>query len=115
MADHGDRPHRVVERRAKRLDRRSRSKPVVDPDLGGGGARDRLGGLLCSQERACDHEARGTLVSCEPLGEPAGLVAPASGQRPELVGIARLRVRVANEEHEHSPSIAPRARASREG
>ena len=83
------------------LEGRSRSEPLVDPQLGGARLGDRLGGLPRSEQGTRENEARRRGVRREPVCERAGLIPAASGKRPEVVGVTRIGMGVANEEEEH--------------
>ena len=64
-----------------------------------GGLRDRGGGLAGAQQRARD-DGVGPLGR-EPLAERARLLAAAVAERAQLVGLAGLRVGVADEDQPH--------------
>ena len=79
--------------------RRAGREPLVHPQRAAGGLRDCLGGLACAQQRAGQHELRPGLG--ELLGKRLRLLAPLLAQRPQLVGISRVGVGVADEVQAH--------------
>lgn len=107
MAHGDDRPARPGDGCLQTLRGRARAETVVDPELGRRRFRDHLGGLLRSQERAREDEARRIGVHGEATRERLGLVAPPYGELPQLVRLARVGVRVSGEKDQHVPSIAP--------
>ncbi len=101
MADRSDDAVYVSHGSAELLGGRSRSEPFVDPQLGGGGFGNRLGGLSRAEQGARENEARRRRVICESFRERACLVLPATGERSRVVGITRVGMRVADEKDEH--------------
>jgi trans-2,3-dihydro-3-hydroxyanthranilate isomerase len=89
---------------------RARTEPVVDAELGAARARDRGRRLTRAQERAREDDVGG---GCdESLADRACLVAAARAQRTKLVGVAGIRVRVADDEETHGGTV-PQMRSFR--
>ena len=107
MPDDADRLRGVLEHAPEvRLGRAGR-EAVVDAQLGAGRLRHRVGGLARSQERAREHELRRRLARGELLAERSCLGPAPRGERAHRVGVAFLRVRMPDQEHEHPRRAYP--------
>lgn len=94
----------ALERRLNVAHARARGEPLVDPQLGSGGLRDRGGGLARAQQRACEHQYR--LGGGQLLTQRARLLVAAGAQRPQLVRVAGVGVGVADEDQAHTGRFA---------
>lgn len=100
MSDGNDAAVHALDRCDHVVRARTRGEPLVHAELGSGALRDRSGRLSCAQQRARQHELR--LHRREAFAQLPRLFAAARAQRPQLVGVARVSMGVANEEEAHA-------------
>ena len=95
VADHDDRGARAFDGCEDVLGRRSRCEPFVDAQLDAGRFRDRGRGLAGAQERAREDGVGRDFG--EELTQFSCLLLAACAQRSQRIGIAGVRMRMANE------------------
>jgi len=100
VADGDHRPVRAVHGRQDIVSARAGGQPLVDAQLGARRLRDRRCGLPCAQQRAREHELQ--LCRRQAFAQLPRLFAAARAERPQRIGVARVRVGVANEEEAHT-------------
>jgi hypothetical protein len=99
VADGDDRAFGALEGGQELLRHGAGREPVVDGHLGARCDPDRARRLACPEEGA-RHDPRGFDLD-EPLGQLARLRPAARAQRPQLVGVTGIGMRVPDEEEAH--------------
>jgi hypothetical protein len=103
MADDDDLVAAARDRGANVVRGRSGREPVVGLRYGIEGSRELTAGLAGAEQRAGQDRSGARSVRVELLAEGPSLLAALRGQAPELVGVSRRGLGVADEVQAHCP------------